>query len=664
MKLSHLGALVLPVVLALGQIGLSHSAVAAPKLTAVNIDTLPPGAEVTLVEPAPEKLLGITPLKKIKMPQGAVKLRLKLPGYEEKMETITIGPKETTFNFELVRKIVPATLDLTGDAASTGADVVVDGDVKGKLPVKVSVSPGRHQVVVRKTGYVSWEKWADVTENQTATFEIALKAQDKPKGSLLISSTPAGADVRLNGAPKGKAPQMVENLDAGSFEVELSLENYKPFRQSVAVGEGKRETVSGTLEPLAVATPVGELTVLCDAPKGTITIDGEDKGPQPAKVAGLKAGEHIVECTAPGYPKAQQVVIVKAGETKTVQLSPKQAVAASRGAISVVCNVATAKAKIGDGEAKKTPCQFDDLAPGNHQVTITADGYAPQTKTVAVEATKTTEIKFELAAMGKIKVTVAVGKRANVYIDGEIRGQAPLTVEVAVGAHKVEVKEDGTGVATESLDVPVVAGQTATVDAKLVPPPAPKLVRRSNPTSAHVNDAGNGTIQLGVGIPAILEARITAGILDNLSAGLEIRNTAAVLTEFELQATYRLAGSNAFAVAAMAGLGGGLGASERNSFTITAKGIASLLLGDTSAFSLYAQYRFFTDKVRATADRSTGSQLPIGLQGEFMYSNAINLWGKVEMDFAFPAGRAIYNEVDSVLNGKIRGGVGLTWLFK
>ncbi len=659
-----------------------------PKLTAVNIDTDPPGTEVSVIEPAPVALLGLTPLKKVKVPQGAVKLLLKAAGYEDKTEIGTIGPKEMTFKFELVRKIVPATLDLSGDAASAGAEVVVDGEVKGKIPVKVSVSPGRHQVVVRKPGYVSWEKWTELKENQTASFDIALKAQEKAKGAILVSSTPANADVKVNGAPKGKAPQLVENLEPGLYEVELVLDGHKPFKKTVTVGEGKRETVSGTLEPnapppeaaptgpatgpagpaAAPAAPAppapGELTVLCDAPGGKISVDGEDKGPAPAKVAGLKPGEHLVECHAPGFPKASQTVTVKSGETKTLQLSPKAEVAATKGSLSVVCNVPNAKARLGDGEVKKTPCQFDGLQPGNHQVQVTADGYAAQTKTVAVEATKTTEVKIELLAMGKIKVTVPPGKKGKVYINGEIRGDTPLTVELSTGPHKVEVRTDGPDAAVESHDVRVEPGQVVSIDAKVIPPAAPKVVRRSNPTSAHVNDPGLGTIQIGVGLPALAEMRISAGVIDNLQGGLEIRNIAHILTEFELQGTYRLAGTNAFAVAAMGGVGGGMGTDERNSFTVTAKAIASLLLGDASAFSLYGQYRFSSDKLTKTAtERATSSQLPLGLQGEIMYSKALNIWGKVEMDFAFEKGRPMYDQLHSILNNQIRGGVGLTWLF-
>jgi hypothetical protein len=667
--------LALPRALAFFCTVLALIAMAAPawaakiKTSPINLDTQPPGAEVTLLEPAPSRLLGLTPLKKVAVPQGPVKISIKLAGYEDKVETVTVAAKLTTFNFQLVRKIMPATLDLGGDAAALGAEVAVDGEVKGKLPIKVSVAPGRHQIVVRKAGFVNWEKWAEVTENQTATFEVVLKAQEKPKGSLLVSSAPAGAEVRLNGAPKGKAPQVIENLDAGNYEVDLSLDGHKSFRQTVQVREGQRETVSGVLE--ASTGPTGELTVLCDAPKAVIFVDGEDKGSPPARISGLKAGDHVVECRAPNYPPASQVLAVKAGEVKTAQLSPRQAVAASRGSISVVASIPAAQARIGDGEWKKTPAMFDDLPPGKYLVTVRADGYANFSDTVTVEAQRSTEVSAKLQAMGKIEVSAPLGKKGQVYLDGAVKGSTPLTLDVAEGAHKVKIIEDGPGGSVEEFDVPVLAGQTAKVAAKMIPPPPPRIVRRSNPMSAHVNDVGKGTVQVGVGMPAPIQIAISAGVVDDVAAGMDV-SISGVINEFVLTGAYRVVGTNAFAFGVQGGLGGGLGPSERNSFTMHVKPVASLLLGDTSSFSIYGQFRFWSDRYNGDPDvkgkpkdRDTGWELPIGLQGEFMVTPRLNAWGKLEMDFFNPSARKIYddNALTHGLNQKIRGGIGITWLF-
>lgn len=641
-------------------------AVAAPKTTAITLQTLPAAAEVTLLEPGPEKLLGVTPLTKVKVPQGAIKLRFRLSGYEDKIETLTIGKAAATFNFQLVRKIMPATLDLAaGDPASNGATVVVDGEEKGNLPLKVQVPPGRHQIVVKKDGYLPWEKWADVTENQVVSYEIALKAAEKPKGSLFVSSAPVGAEVKLNGAPKGKAPIALEGLEPGTYEVELVLDGHKPWKQQIAVKEGGKETLAGTLEPTAAAT--GELKVLCDAPSAEIWFDGENKGAAPATITDVKPGDHIIECRAPNYPPASKTVTIAAGSLKTEQLSPKQAVAAQRGSISVVAPVPGAKARIGDGPWKKTPALFEDLNPGKYLVVVEADGHAPWSSTETVEAQRVTEVKAELKAMGKVLVKAPAGKKADVYIDGGIVGSTPVTLDLPVGPHKIRVVSKGA--ADEEYDVAVNAGQTSTVTAKLLPPPEPKVVRHSNPTSAHVQDPGKGTVQLGVGLPSIVEATIGAGIMNRLEGGVQIRNVFHIITEFELQAQYQLLGSRAFALGVEAGIGGGLGAEDRSSFTVQAKPMASLLLGEGSSFTLYTQLRFFADTLskdfakKHPKANDTGIVWPVGLQGEFQIKPAVNFWLKAEMELANKEGRALYDELTDVLNSRFRGGVGITWLF-
>ena len=348
----------------------------------------------------------------------------------------------------------------------------------------------------------------------------------------------------------------------------------------------------------------------------------------------------------------------------------RQAVAASRGAISVVASVPSAKARMGDGEWKKTPAMFDDLPPGKYLITVQADGYAAFSDTVTVEAQRTAEVSAKLQAMGKIEVSAPLGKKGQVYLDGAIKGATPLVLDATEGAHKVKIVEDGPAGATEEFDVPVLAGQTAKVAAKMIPPPAPKIVRRSNPMSAHVNDIGMGTVQVGVGMPAPAQVIVMAGVIDNLALGLDI-SIAGVINEFVITGAYKLAGTNAFAVGVQGGLGGGLGPTERNSFTMHIKPIASLLLGDSSSFSLYGQFRFWSDKFngkaggKAPTARNSDFEMPIGLQGEFKLNSSLNVWGKLEMDFVNPSARMIYedNDLTSGLNQKIRGGLGITWLF-
>jgi hypothetical protein len=222
------------------------------------------------------------------------------------------------------------------------------------------------------------------------------------------------------------------------------------------------------------------------------------------------------------------------------------------------------------------------------------------------------------------------------------------------------VVEDGTAnPITEEFDVAIVSGQTATVQAQLVTPPPPRLVRRSNPTSAHVNDVGKGTVQLGLGAPVVGQVTVMAGVAPDVAAGLDIA-LAGMINEFVLTGAWRIAGTRAFAVGVQGGLGGGLGPSDRRSFTAHVKPIASLLLGDTSSFSIFAQARYFRDSYRGTT--GSGFLLPVGLQFEVQIKPSVNLWGRFEMDFVNPGARRIYNDPLDRLNGEAAGALGITWL--
>jgi hypothetical protein len=64
------------------------------------------------------------------------------------------------------------------DIASTpsGADIEIDGKFVGSTPSSVSVSPGDHEVTVKKSGFAAWDKKVSVS-----TGHISLSAELIPE---------------------------------------------------------------------------------------------------------------------------------------------------------------------------------------------------------------------------------------------------------------------------------------------------------------------------------------------------------------------------------------------------------------------------------------------------------------------------------------------------
>lgn len=72
-------------------------------------------------------------------------------------------------------------------------------------------------------------------------------------GSLVVTSTPAGAQVSVNGVARGRTPVVIRNVPAGSRVVRLDLEGYRRWSWAVTVAGQARTPVSVKLQPDSAA---------------------------------------------------------------------------------------------------------------------------------------------------------------------------------------------------------------------------------------------------------------------------------------------------------------------------------------------------------------------------------------------------------------------------
>jgi hypothetical protein len=72
-------------------------------------------------------------------------------------------------------------------------------------------------------------------------------------GSILVTSTPAGAKIYLDGNDTGKlTPATIDNVKAGTHTLKLTKTEgkYKDWSQTVNVSADQTTTITVTLEPL------------------------------------------------------------------------------------------------------------------------------------------------------------------------------------------------------------------------------------------------------------------------------------------------------------------------------------------------------------------------------------------------------------------------------
>lgn len=127
------------------------------------------------------------------------------------------------------------------------AVVYIDGQPVGKAPQDKKVPPGTHPVQVKLDGYKTFEREVTVKSGETQTISAELKTT----GHLRIITTPAGANVSINGLVAGKTP-FEGDVEVGETVVRVELAGFAPIDANINMEPGKTETIS---RDLSVAGP-------------------------------------------------------------------------------------------------------------------------------------------------------------------------------------------------------------------------------------------------------------------------------------------------------------------------------------------------------------------------------------------------------------------------
>ncbi len=163
------------------------------------------------------------------------------------------------------------------DDATSGAAIRIDGEPLGNVPLRKTLTPGRHLVQVGKRGFTTFSKWVDLVAGQVLTIPVALEPSSVKTGSLLITADVTGLLVYIDGQRRGGTPLVVDGLAEGEHVVEIKSpgEGYQPFSQVVSIKPDQRTTIEATIR---LAPDLGSLRVIANVPGSIIRLDGVEIG--------------------------------------------------------------------------------------------------------------------------------------------------------------------------------------------------------------------------------------------------------------------------------------------------------------------------------------------------------------------------------------------------
>jgi hypothetical protein len=130
-----------------------------------------------------------------------------------------------------------------------GADIFINGDKQsGQTPMTLPLKPGKYNVVLRFPGYDAYSGSVQVGDDGQAKIEAALHQKNGHVAWAQVESTPAGAEIWVDGVSTGqRTPARVE-INSGIHNIALKLEGYRASRNAVQASEGGTVNVSPSLQ--------------------------------------------------------------------------------------------------------------------------------------------------------------------------------------------------------------------------------------------------------------------------------------------------------------------------------------------------------------------------------------------------------------------------------
>ena len=208
----------------------------------LTVDAQPAGATIyvdgTEIGKAPRALalIGI----------GAHVIEVRKDGFGPIASPVIVLQRDTA---ELKVRLAPAgTLAITADA--TGVDVYVDGVLRGTAPLSMDIAEGPHQVTGVKAGSRHSHSNAIVKAEKETVIALS---HPTTRAFLSVVSSPAGAEVIIDGESAGATPVAERIVEPGRHVVDVKRNDYSR-RVVVDLTEEARRQLEFNMEAAGAST--------------------------------------------------------------------------------------------------------------------------------------------------------------------------------------------------------------------------------------------------------------------------------------------------------------------------------------------------------------------------------------------------------------------------
>ncbi len=352
----------------------------------------------------------------------------------------------------------PARLHLASDPP--GATITVDGKACGVAPLSLTtLSAGKHLVLVEKRNYDTIRKSITLRSDEQISCEFQLHPT---LGLILVHSTPAGADIEINGAHRGVTPTLIADLPLGTYRAQFSKPGYIPKEIEL-----KTKGRSPVKYDVKLTSDSASLTLDSDPPNATVTINGVAHGTTPCSVARIASGDATLSLELEGFEPYSESLRLSAGESQTVTAVLKPIPSD----LTIVSIPPGARVYVDNQFRGKAPVTLESLQPKTYRIRAELAAHDMMLRNVDIVRAKDVVEEFRLQRnAGDLKITTEPagvdilldGKRVGITAAGTTAAgtqntdqiSEPLAVNlIPSGAHVITLTKVGFYTAKHKLDI-------------------------------------------------------------------------------------------------------------------------------------------------------------------------------------------------------------------
>ena len=288
--------------------------------------------------------------------------------------------------------------------------------------------------------------------------------------TLVVTSTPSGADVYLDEFYLGQTPLTRTGLQTGAATLRIELEGYRTVERYISLRRERNNRISFTLEPLPGT--FASLYVTSDPVGAVLFVNGKAAGTTPTAVIEVPPGLVHLELRKEGHLNVVRDIEIDDGQYKQIEVFlPLADVPESPATIRVTSDPPDAEIYLNGTLLGRTPLTHDGIQPGKAVVFARKEGYENTRQSFPLGSGEDRAINFTMKPLvGTLHIrTSPTG--ATVYLDGSVISQAGgsgITLNnIAIGSHSLRAVREGFLDAEEM--VMVHTGETTEVLLNLPP---------------------------------------------------------------------------------------------------------------------------------------------------------------------------------------------------